>query len=97
MKVVYTTTNDKDVAKKIAKSLLEKKLAKCIQIMPIESFYEWKNKIEQDNEYLLIIKSSSKFSKIEKEILANHNYELPEIIATNINEGYEKYLNWLKE
>ena len=40
MKVVYTTTNDKDVAKKIAKSLLEKKLAKCIQIMPIESFYE---------------------------------------------------------
>ncbi|MDP8253021.1 MAG: divalent-cation tolerance protein CutA [Candidatus Kaelpia aquatica] len=93
---VYTTTV-KGNAEKIAKMLLSKRLAGCIQIVgPIKSSYRFKGKIEQSKEYLCIIKTkSSLFKKLEKAIKEVHSYELPEIIATAIVSSSQDYLDWL--
>ncbi|MGB9823546.1 MAG: divalent-cation tolerance protein CutA [Candidatus Hydrothermia bacterium] len=95
---VITTTNNEEVAKKIAQILLEKKLAGCVQIIgPINSLYWWKGKIEEDKEFLIFIKSSkSLYKEIEKEIKAVHNYEVPEILCQSILDGNPDYLSWLK-
>ncbi len=95
---VITTTNNEEVAKKIAQVLLEKKLAGCVQIIgPINSLYWWKDKIEEDKEFLIFIKSSKSLCKeIENEIKGVHNYEVPEILCFPILDGNPDYLTWLK-
>lgn len=85
-----------DGAKKLAKILLTKKLAACVQFSKIESLYSWENKILQEKEILLSIKTTEKlYQKIEKEILANHPYKTPQIIAVEIKNGFKGYFNWI--
>lgn len=92
---VFTTTNKKTIAEKIAKLLIKKKLAACIQIFAIKSFYEWKGKIEKAKEWLCIIKTKKIFyEEVEKIIKELHNYEIPEIISMPIN-GSKDYLDWI--
>lgn len=94
---ISTTTETKEQARKIAKYLVEQKLAACVQISgPIESTYRWKGKAETANEYLCLIKTrTTLFKKVESAIKILHPYETPEIIATPIIKGSEEYLNWL--
>ncbi|MEM1574711.1 MAG: divalent-cation tolerance protein CutA [Nitrososphaerota archaeon] len=94
---VFTTTEKREDAEKIAKSLIEKRLAGCIQIIgPISSIYWWKSKIETAQEWLCIIKSKRNlYEEIEKSIKEIHPYENPEIIAMPIILGSEDYLKWL--
>jgi periplasmic divalent cation tolerance protein len=94
---IFTTIENKEDAEKIAKSLIEKRLAGCIQIIgPISSIYWWKNKIETSQEWLCIIKSKKKlYEEIEKSIKEIHPYEIPEIIAMQIISGSKDYLKWL--
>jgi periplasmic divalent cation tolerance protein len=94
---IFTTIENKEDAEKIAKSLIEKRLAGCIQIIgPISSIYWWKNKIETSQEWLCIIKSKKKlYEEIEKSIKEIHPYEIPEIIAIQIISGSKDYLKWL--
>lgn len=96
---VFTTTANKKSAQKIAKILVEKKLAACVQILgPIESVYQWKGKIEKAKEFLLLIKSNqSKAKKIIDEIKSVHDYEVPEIIVLPIASGNPDYLRWVDE
>lgn len=84
------------LAKNLVKILIEKKLAACVQISEIESFYSWENEILQEKEFLLEIKSKkTNFAKIEQEILKNHNYENPQIISVEIQELSQNYKNYL--
>ncbi len=94
---IFTTIENKEDAEKIAKSLIEKRLAGCIQIIgPISSIYWWKNKIETSQEWLCIIKSKKNlYEEIEKSIKEIHPYEIPEIIAMPIISGNKDYLKWL--
>ena len=93
---VLTTTDKKNNVTKITNALLKKRLAACIHTIPINSGYWWKKKIVKGKEYLLIIKTKkSLYNKVEKEIIANHDYEIPEIIAVPILNGNKAYLNWL--
>ena len=86
----------KQDAEKLAKLLVEKRLAACINILKIEkSVYRWKGKIAEEGEYLLLIKSAKAYEKLEREIRTNHPYKLPEIIRLNVNGGYKKYLSWI--
>jgi len=96
---VITTAGKKDDAEKIAKILVEKRLAGCVQIVgPISSTYWWKKKIETDEEWLCFIKSDENlFEKIEKAIKEVHPYETPEIIALPIIKGSKEYLKWLND
>jgi periplasmic divalent cation tolerance protein len=95
---VFTSAGNKKDAERIAGILIEKKLAGCVQIVPAESRYRWKGKIEKSREYLCIIKSrQALYKKIEKVIKANHPYETPEIISVTVSDGSADYINWLEK
>ena len=96
-KVVFVTTPEKD-STKIAKILVEKKLAACINIVPVQSIYRWKEKVEEEREYLLIIKTKlSRVEQLKKTIQEIHPYEVPECIILPIEDGLAPYLNWIEE
>jgi periplasmic divalent cation tolerance protein len=95
--IIESTFPNLELAKKLAKILLEKKLAPCVQIKKIESFYIWQEKITNDEEFLISIKTRfEKFDEISEIIKENHSYNLPEIIALPILKGDEKYLSWIE-
>lgn len=95
--VVLCTCPDKIVAQEIAKKLIAERLAACVNILPeITSIYNWQNNIECDTEVQLIIKTKANlFKQLCVSINTVHPYETPEIIALNIQQGDEKYLNWI--
>ena len=97
--VIITTTSNKEDANKIAKTLLAKKLAGCVQVIgPISSHYYWKDELCQDEEWLCLIKSSQQhYQTLEKTIQEIHPYEVPEIISLPIQEGNQGYLSWLNQ
>lgn len=97
--VVFVTVPNRAEAKKLAKLLLEKKLAACVSIVPkIESHYWWKGKLEKASELLLIIKTrKTLFPKLAAQVRKNHSYSVPEIISLPVADGSKAYLDWLKE
>ena len=95
--LIQTTCSTKEEARKIAKVLIEEKLAACIQMFEIESFYNWNDEFCCDNETLLNIKTrKDNFEKIKSKILELHSYDLPEIIQLDITNTSEEYLNFIK-
>lgn len=95
--VVTTTAKDEAEAEKLARLLVEEKSAACVQILPkIRSFYIWNEKIQDENECLLLVKTlSSKFSSVEKALRENHSYEVPEIIALPVEKISTDYGKWI--
>ncbi len=85
-----------DIAENLSALLLNNRLAACVQTLgPITSQYIWKEKLQREVEYLLLIKSTKAlFSEITQAILAHHPYEVPEIIFSTI-DGTEDYLQWI--
>ena len=97
--VVFVTCGSEDEALKIARALVEERLAACANmISPLRSIYRWEGKIWDEKEWLLIIKTQrSKFEDLAKRVKALHSYSVPEIIALPIAEGSPAYLNWIEE
>ncbi len=97
--VVLSTVSNKEEAKKIAKVLVEVKLAACVNIVDkVESIYEWQGKIQEDSEVLMIIKTKNElFESVMKKIKELHSYEVPEIVALDIKQGSYDYLKWIDE
>lgn len=97
--IVNCTTSNKKNALEIAKYLVEKKLAACINIVPnITSVYRWEGYITEEEEFMLVIKTQKKlYKKLEAAILEKHEYTLPEIVAIPVETGYDKYLKWVKD
>ena len=94
--IIQTTCSSRDEAKNIAKILIQEKLAACVQIYEIESFYNWKDEFCCDNETLLNIKTiKANFEKIKSKILELHSYDLPEIIQLDIANASEEYLKFI--
>ena len=98
-RILMTTLPDEGQAREVAKLLVTRKLAACINILPkMTSIYEWEDKLEQGEEHLLLIKTEQHLvTELQNTIKEIHPYELPEIIAVNIDAGYEKYLGWIRE
>jgi periplasmic divalent cation tolerance protein len=96
---IVTTIDDKDKAERIGKHLVRNRFASCVQIAgPIKSIYWWKGQIEEVEEWQCIIKSKkSHYKKIEEEIKRLHHYELPEIIAIDIDTALTGYAKWVEE
>jgi len=97
--IALVTAPDLNVARKLAKVILQAKLAACANLVPkIESHYWWKNKIESGAEVLMILKTTqTKLAKLEKCVLENHPYDTPEFIVLPIASGNKKYLDWILE
>lgn len=94
--IVYTTHSSEENAQKISGHLLQKKLVACANIFPIKSMYWWKGVIENDEEYVSIVKTiPSLWSTLQKEITEIHPYEVPCImkIQAEANEAYEKWIH----
>lgn len=97
--VVFITAPDEGFANKIARLLVEEKLAGCVNIIKdVRSVYFWQGKIEDEPEVLLIIKSKrERFAQLRDRVRSVHSYTVPEIIALPIIDGSEDYLRWLDE
>ena len=95
--VVMTTLPDSPSAVKLAETLVEGHAAACVHILPAgQSVYRWKGRIESSVECTLLIKSTEAvYPLLERLILENHPYELPEIVAVPIVRGLEDYLGWI--
>lgn len=97
--VILTTSPDIETSRKISNSLVENRLAACVNIIPgIESIYLWNEKLCHESEFLLIIKTGKDlYNSVESMIRTLHPYELPEIISLEIYNGFEKYLDWIEK
>jgi periplasmic divalent cation tolerance protein len=99
MRIVLTTAGSQSEARRIAEILVERKLAACVNIVSrVQSIYRWEGKIQEAEEWLLIIKSmKDSFEKLRDAIKELHPYELPECLSLPVEEGSEEYLNWVKQ
>lgn len=96
---VLTTTGSEEEAERIARSLLEGRLAACVQVLgPIVSRYRWQGEIEEAREWQCLARTTmGKYHAVEQAIRAVHSYEEPEIVATPIVAGSAGYLRWVAE
>ncbi|MGC8583569.1 MAG: divalent-cation tolerance protein CutA [Thermoproteus sp.] len=95
--VVYITA-PRDDGERIARHLVERRLAACVNVAPVVSVYRWEGRVERDEEVLLIVKTrQERLRELMSEVKAVHPYKVPEIIALPIVEGDPDYLKWVDE
>lgn len=97
--IVFITAPGEDEAVKIGRTLVEEKLAGCVNIIKgVRSIYSWQGRIEDEKEVLMIVKTKKElFDELEKTVKLLHSYTVPEITGIKINKGSEDYLKWLNE
>lgn len=98
-RVVLTTTGSQEEAQNIARALVERRLAACVNIMPrIISIYRWEPNIDTAEECLLLIKTTKQqFPAVRDAIEELHSYEVPECVCLEITEGSDPYLSWVRD
>ena len=96
-RIILTTAGSDAEARKIAQTLVERRLAACVNIVgPIHSVYRWKGAVESAAEHLLIIKTTAAaFARVRDAIRELHSYELPECVMVAIADGDQEYLSWI--
>lgn len=95
---VYITCESLDEARRIAKHLLEKKLIACANIFPVRSLFWWEGKIEECNEFAMIVKTKAeKFKELREEVKKIHSYSVPCICAFVVEEGNRDFLEWIEK
>ena len=91
-----TTVDSEEVARKLARQVVEQRLAACVQAVPIHSTYHWDSEIQAQEEILLLAKTTRlRSDELKGWLLAHHPYEVPEIIIAPIAAGSDDYLNWI--
>lgn len=96
--LIISTYPNASSAKAAARLLVEKHLAACVQIFPIESVYSWKGELCDESEAVLLIKSKpALFDDVSALIRENHSYEVPEIVQVPITDGLPEYLKWIDD
>jgi len=95
--MVFMTTSTKEEADRIVRQLLNRRLIACANTLSlVKSQYWWKDKIEETNELLVVMKTQEKlFNKLAETVRQLHSYEMPEILALPITKGWPPYLKWL--
>jgi len=95
--LVLVTAGSEENARAIARTLVEEKLAACVNIVgPIESIYRWKDAVEDESEYLMLIKTRARtFARVSRRVKELHTYEVPEVIGLPIAAGSEPCVQWL--
>jgi|SRR5689334_11964919 periplasmic divalent cation tolerance protein len=98
-KLALTTAGSQEEARKIGHTLVERRLAACVNIVPqITSIYRWEGKVEETQEWLLLIKTTlTGFSRIQEAIEELHSYDVPECVCVAIEGGSSEYITWLKD
>ena len=97
MILVYTPCTDKEEAHNIAEALLNDKLIACANIFPIKSLYWWKGDLQEDNEVVLLVKTTDKlWEKVKKKIIGMHSYECPCVMKIKV-EANKEYEGWVRK
>uniref|UniRef100_A0A183CMS5 Protein CutA n=1 Tax=Globodera pallida TaxID=36090 RepID=A0A183CMS5_GLOPA len=99
IKVVYVTVPSMEIGKRIAHALVRSRLAACVNIVPqLTSIYEWKGKVQEDAESMLIIKTGQeRLEQLRELVMKLHPYEVPEFVALPVEYGSEPYLRWVSD
>ena len=99
MLIVLTSVSNSDDATALAEIIVRAKLAACVQILPqMTSVYVWQGEVQKEPEHLLLIKTlAEKFDELRAFIIANHSYEIPEIVAIDAEKVSGPYLKWMNE
>lgn len=97
--VALTTCASEAQARMLARILVSDRLAACVNIIPkVTSIYEWQNKIHEDTECLLVIKTTQpQIEALKRVLIENHDYDLPELIFMEVDGGSHDYLRWLSD
>ncbi|HXG27828.1 MAG TPA: divalent-cation tolerance protein CutA [Nevskiales bacterium] len=99
IRLLYCTCPDADTAQRIARALVEQRLAACVNIIPgLRSIYRWKGEVQDDAECLLLIKTRDlQVPAVTDAVRSLHPYELPEVIAVPVVAGLAPYLDWVRD
>src|SRR6185436_17252712 len=97
--VVLSTVARPEDGERIARELVERGLAACVNVVPgLVSIYRWKGKVEREDERLLVIKTrGERFEALREALVSLHPYEVPELIAVRVEDGHPAYLQWLAD
>jgi len=97
MRAILVTTGTEEQAISMARALVGERLAACVNIVgPVRSIYRWRDAVEDDREYLLIIKTrATLYMKVETRVRQLHTYEVAEVLALNADRGSPPYIQWL--
>jgi periplasmic divalent cation tolerance protein len=97
VRVVLTTAGSTEEARRIANELVERRLAACVNVVTkLDSIYLWKGKVQEAEEYLLVIKTTKDlFPRVRDAIKEMHSYEVPEVISLAVEDGTEEYFKWI--
>ncbi|HKU52963.1 MAG TPA: divalent-cation tolerance protein CutA [Nitrospira sp.] len=97
--IVLITTANRSEAMRIAKAVVEKRLAACGNVIPtVTSIFRWEGRVQKSREALLVMKTTvGRYSALERLIRSMHSYKVPEIIGLNVGRGLHPYLEWVQE
>jgi len=96
--IIYITAGSMEEAKSIGRTLVEERLAACANIFPITSIFRWKDKINEESEFGMFVKTRTvKVRDVEKRVKQLHSYEVPCVISFKMDSGSEDYLTWIEE
>jgi periplasmic divalent cation tolerance protein len=97
--VVFITAPSLEVGQKLAHTLVEEKLAACVNLLPpVQSIYSWEGEIQTEEEILLVVKTRAELfeSRLVPAVKALHPYQVPEVIALPVTSGSQSYLDWIR-
>jgi periplasmic divalent cation tolerance protein len=96
--VCLSTCGSEEEARRIARHLVEARVAACVNVVAgVHSVYRWKDQVEEAQEWMLTIKTRRELlPRLTKELRSVHSYELPELVALSVADGYEPYLDWIE-
>jgi periplasmic divalent cation tolerance protein len=97
--VALSTVGTPEDAERIARALVERRLAACVNVLPnVASVYRWKGEVSRDQELLLVIKTRrDRLEALRQALVGMHPYEVPELVAVPVEQGHEPYLSWIDE
>jgi periplasmic divalent cation tolerance protein len=97
--IVFVTCESIGEAETIAETVVTERLAACVNVLPgIRSCYFWDGKLTWSTEVLLLIKTArGRFEELQHRVKSLHGYEVPEILAVTVEDGFEKYIGWIEQ
>ena len=99
VRIVLVTAPSSDEATRLARTLVEERLAACVNVLPgLTSVYRWEGSIEEADESLMIVKTSEeRVQTLERRIVELHPYDVPEVVTLDVASGHAPYLAWVAE
>ena len=95
---IYVTAGSEDEAAGIGRTLIDERLAACVNILPVKSIYRWEDTIEQESEVVMFVKTRASLAeKVTERVKSLHSYEVPCIVVLPVKQGNFDYLQWIEE